>query len=179
MRNTPKHPDSNRTRLDLTLTCQVLADGLSIHSLTRKTSYCQGTKRYKGARERERKKMEVKVNQISSFQLTKLKNWKLLTRDCFEATDYFYWVKPAGHPAEVGKNCLSSSDFPKTYSIHQEVNSLYPSMDMWSMVLKEMLKKTKFRTANLHVTKPTAMCYLFVSPGEWNPLERSRQRKCC
>lgn len=95
MRNTPKHPDSNRTRLDLTLTCQVLADGLSIHSLTRKTSYCQGTKRYKGARERERKKMEVKVNQISSFQLTKLKNWKLLTRDCFEATDYFYWVKPA------------------------------------------------------------------------------------
>lgn len=117
MRNTQKHPDSNRTRLDSTLTCQVLADCLSIHSLTRKTSYCQGTERYKGARERERK-MEVKVNQISSFQPTKLKNWKLLTRDCFEETDYFYWVKSAGHPAEVGKNCPTSSDFPKTYIIY-------------------------------------------------------------
>lgn len=53
IRATDKQPQSERPRLDLTLTCQVLADGLSIHSLTRKTSYCQGTAMNKGGRGRE------------------------------------------------------------------------------------------------------------------------------
>lgn len=37
-----------------------------------------------------------------------------------------------------------------------------------------LMEKQKLRIADLHVTKPTHVCYLFVSSGEWNPLERGR-----
>ncbi len=61
MRNIHKHPESNRTRLGLTLTCQVLTDCRSIRSLTRKASYCQGTARYERERERKRRWKSIKL----------------------------------------------------------------------------------------------------------------------
>ena len=97
MRNIQKHQESKRARLDLTLTCQVLTDCQSIHSLTRKASTVRGLR---GIREREN--TEVKVNQISSFQPTKLKNWMLETRHSFERTAHVYGVQSEQHPAERG-----------------------------------------------------------------------------
>lgn len=61
MRNVQKHSEPNRTGLDLTLTCQVLTDCRSIHSLTRKASYCQGTARYNGEREKNWRWKSIKL----------------------------------------------------------------------------------------------------------------------
>lgn len=61
MRNIQKHPESNKTRTNLTVTCQVLTDCQSIHSLTRKASYCQGTESYKGEREENWRWKSIKL----------------------------------------------------------------------------------------------------------------------
>lgn len=61
LRNVQKHSEPNRTGLDLTLTCQVLTDCRSIHSLTRKASYCQGTARYNGEREKNWRWKSIKL----------------------------------------------------------------------------------------------------------------------
>lgn len=118
-----------------------------------------------------------KVNQISPFQPTKLKIWTVVKWDPFKENDCL----------SVSWNlCRSLQNY--RHSWKEEGNwSLKCSKNM-HLTLTWIKKSAhgrcardakKFSSANLHVTDPTATCYWFVSPAEWNPLENSRQWNCC
>lgn len=87
---------TNLTVLDIDMSS---ANWLPVNTLTdQKGLLLSGDSRYKT----ERKKMEVKVNQISSFQTTKLKNRRKATRVSSERTDNVCGVQSERHPAEKG-----------------------------------------------------------------------------
>lgn len=76
------------------------ANWLPVNTLTdQKGLLLSGDWRYKTE---GKKKKEVKVNQISSFQPTKLKNWRKATRAPSERTDNVCGVQSERHPAEKG-----------------------------------------------------------------------------
>lgn len=77
-----KYKNPNRSAVDEALTRQVLSVCLSIHSLTRKVSYCQGTDGLWG--EGKEKEVQLKVNQISSFKPAGVKKWRWATRGSSE-----------------------------------------------------------------------------------------------
>lgn len=77
--------------------------------------------------------MEVKVNQISSFQPTKLRNWKLVTMGCFGVNDFVYWVKSEWRSADEG---FWIKTFKKKHILHEvDIVCIFP--------LLEMLRKEK------------------------------------
>lgn len=141
----------------------MLADCLSIHSLTRKTSHCQGTGRNEGRRDNGGRKS---IKLASSNPLNSRSGSRRNLRDSFwgEASGTpSRWRKTSpGHPSDLTRNV--------PVSLNQGVGE--PSFQQ-ELLLKN---ETKFsRAANLHVTNPAVACYLFTPP----PPTRSHPLPCC